>query len=118
MVLPDIKLGDHMTYGNLSFEKDERPSSDGYLIQALGKLGYATVQEEGPHSIWYNGDKLDYAHSRTVHLAGRARYVKDSSYDKDYSSGFHCFPPPDFDLCNLPAFLKEDESKFTVTGIV
>ncbi len=113
-----FQLDSHKEYGNLVSEQAQKPPSDeDYLLDALSKMGYVTVQEEGPKDIVFAGTALHYSHSRTVRLTQKVGNVAKTGYSEDYSSGFSCYPSPDFAQCNLPPLLETGKD-YTITGIV
>jgi len=108
---------EHKEYGPLTFQKDESPDEEDYLDTALARLGYISLQENGPMSRVSSGIKLDYSHSRTVQLTNQIGSIKNTGYSREYSSGFSCYPAPQFDQCNTPPLI-EMLGSFTITGIV
>lgn len=112
-----ITLDEHQPYGQLHGE-DESPSSQDNLLYALNKLGYVTIQEEGPKTTIYAGVPLHYLHSRTVRLTDRVGTAKSTGHSRDYTSGFDCYPSPTFGQCSIPPLIETDDASFRVTGIV
>ena len=64
------------------------------------------------------GYPLRYARSRTVSATTKMGGFTDTGHSKSSSIGFHCYPPPNFEQCNLPPLLDVDEKHFTITGVV
>ena len=112
-------LNEHKEYGGTSNKANEWKSTDSEtnLVEALTRMGYVTVQEDGPKTVEFQGVPLHYLHSRTVRLAAKAGTAKETGYSKDYSSGISCYPEPDFLQCNTPE-LGEMGEGYTITGIV
>ena len=116
---PFFHVTEHEPYDKVAFEQNEKdsPNDEDYIVDALDKMGYISVQEEGPKTMISYGTPLPYSHSRTVRFTDRVGTVTATGYSKDYSSGFSCYPKPDFAQCNLPALI-EMGSGYQVTGIV
>lgn len=113
-----IHLDAHVAYGRLDFEnKGQSPDSEEYFVDALSKIGYVSVQEEGPKTVPVTGTPLHYSHSRTVRLTPKVGAETRTRNDKTYASGFSCYPAPDFAQCNTPPVIEIDNG-YTITGIV
>jgi hypothetical protein len=113
-----FQIADHEVYGDLVTDNGTRsPNDEDYLVNALGKMGYVTVAEEGPKGKLVGGITLHYAHSRSVHLTQKVGAVTMTGYSKNYESGLSCYPPPEFSQCNAPP-LVEIGKDYTITGIV
>jgi len=116
-----FELAEHKEYSELATNHDsvsaKSPSNNEYIIETLNKLGYITVQEEGPKTVYFYGTALKYAHSRTIRLTGKMGSSKDTGYSRDFASGFNCYPPPDYHQCNMPPLIVMGQD-YKVTGIV
>jgi hypothetical protein len=108
-----IHVGDHVGYF------DSKPVGEDYLREALVKMGYLTVTEGGgpvSEKIILGG-KIDHPHSRSVHFTDKAgTSIIDKT--KQYSSGFDCYPPPEYGQCNIPSLIDVDWQHYAITGIV
>lgn len=113
-----FQLDNHKEYGNLvSDQTPKSPDDEDYLLDTLNKMGYVTVQEEGPKSIIYGGTTLNYAHSRTVRLTQKVGTAVTKGDSQDYAVGLSCFPAPTFAQCSLPPLIESGKD-YTITGIV
>jgi hypothetical protein len=113
-----FSLDVHEQYGELVSQKPRSPSDAAYTLDALSKMGYITVQEEGPKSVVSSGTVLNYAHSRTVRLTQKVgTNPTNTGYSQDYPSGFSCYPIPALSQCSMPNLL-EMEKGYKITGIV
>jgi hypothetical protein len=111
-------LDTHKEYGSLaSIHTEKSPDSEDNLVNALGKIGYVTVQQEGPMTKMFYGHPITYTHSRTVRFTPKVGSPHDTGYSRDYSTKFSCYPQPDFSQCNLPPLLEQG-SGYSITGIV
>ena len=114
-----FRQGERLHYGDaVAIPGHPRsPDSEDYLVNALGKLGYISVQEQGPTSVLVNGDPLRYPQSRAIKLTSKVGVAKTSGYSEDFATGFSCYPPPAYSQCETPG-LFESTNNFEITGIV
>lgn len=118
---PYVVLDQHKGYGDVNAiarSLHHSPSADDYLREALLRMGYIAVKDEGPTTESFQGFPLHYPKSRTVTLTARAGTIKSTtSYSRMYSSGFNCYPAPDFHQCSTPLLIDPDQENFKITGI-
>lgn len=115
-----FELAEHKEYGpltSLANDATKTPESEEFILEALSKLGYITVTEEGPKTVIFGGARLSYSHSRTVRLTSKVGTAKATGYSEDYATGFSCYPEPSPSQCSLPS-LVEVGKDYEITGIV
>jgi hypothetical protein len=111
-------LDDHKEYGNVIglSHMPRVPDSEGFLLNALSRLGYVTIEQDGPKVVMAEGSPWHYAQSRTVRLTPKVGTARITLGGVEYSTGFTCHPvPPNF--CALPPLAEADEEQYEITGI-
>lgn len=115
-----FELATHKEYGpltSLGNDPTKTPESEEFTLDALSKLGYITVTEEGPKTVVFEGSRLSYSHSRTVRLTSRVGTAKATGYSEGYATGFSCYPEPSPSQCSLPPLIEVGKD-YEITGIV
>ena len=112
-----LNLDDHKEYGDvIGVSLPNVPDSDGFLLDALSRVGYVTIEQNGPKVVMMEGAPWHYAKSRTVRLTPKIGTAKAILGGVQYSTGFTCYPdPPRF--CALPPLAEADEEHYEITGI-
>lgn len=98
---------------------NQSPGNMEYTYEALRDSGYITIKEGGPVAETVAGSQITYDHSRTIRLTSKVGTVIDANDSRKlYSTGFSCYPAPDFHQCDMPPLIQIDGTHFIVTGIV
>lgn len=110
--IPGFKIADEdFPPRDLYFPIGEQTRSDlNHLVEPLLRLGYLSVKES----------ESGNSHSKIVSFSDKAGRHETYSFGNSYSSGFLCYPAPDFHQCDLPFLLdrETDWTRYKITGIV